>query len=56
MEICPVGAALTHADGQADMTKLTGAFRNYASAPKTSYSNEIINPRKQSGKYMCHLN
>jgi len=39
MEICPVGAELIHADRQADMTNLIGAFRNYASAPKTRYSN-----------------
>jgi len=44
MEICPVGAALRHTNRQADMTKLIGAFRNYASAPKTNYPNEIINP------------
>ena len=37
--ICPVGAALFHADGQTtdgrpDMTKLKDAFRNFVSAPK----------------------
>ena len=26
-KICPVGAALIHADGRTDMTKLTGTFR-----------------------------
>ena len=26
-EICPVGAALIHADGQADVRELAGAFR-----------------------------
>jgi hypothetical protein len=36
MEINPVGAALTHADNQADMTKLIGAFCDYVNEPKTS--------------------
>ena len=46
IKICPVGAESFHADGQmdgrtdgrtngqADMTKLTVAFRNFANAPK----------------------
>jgi hypothetical protein len=29
-----VGAALIHADGRTDMTKLMGAFRDYTKAPK----------------------
>jgi len=33
MKIRPVGAELFHADGQADMTKLTVAFRNFANTP-----------------------
>jgi len=33
MKIRPVGAVF-HAGGQADMTKLTVAFRNIANAPK----------------------
>ena len=32
MKIRPVGAALFHADGQTDTTKLTVAFRNFANA------------------------
>ena len=35
--MCPVGAELFHAgrtDGQADMTKLIGAFGNSAQAPR----------------------
>ena len=39
MKFHPVGAELFHADGlidgQADITKLTVAFRNFANAPKT---------------------
>ena len=34
MKIHSVGAELLHADGQADMTKLTVAFRNFANAGK----------------------
>ena len=35
MKIRPVGAELFRADGkQADMTKLTVAFRNFSKAPK----------------------
>jgi hypothetical protein len=34
MTILPVGTELFHADGQTDMTKLTFAFRNFASASK----------------------
>jgi hypothetical protein len=34
MTILPVGTELFHADGQTDMTKLTVAFRNFASASK----------------------
>ena len=33
MKIRLVGAELFHADGRADMTKLTVAFRNFANAP-----------------------
>jgi len=32
MKIRPVGAELFHADGRADMTNLTVAFRNFAKA------------------------
>jgi len=34
MKIRPVGAELSHADGQTDMTKLIVAFHNYANARK----------------------
>ena len=34
MEIRPVGAGLSHADGQREMTKLIVAFRNFSIAPK----------------------
>jgi hypothetical protein len=34
IKILPVRAALVYADGQADMKKLTVAFRNFANAPK----------------------
>jgi hypothetical protein len=34
MKIRPLGAALSHVDGQTLMTKLTVAFRNCAKAPK----------------------
>ena len=34
MKIPSVGAELVHADGQADVTNLTAAFRNFANAPK----------------------
>jgi hypothetical protein len=36
MKIRPVGAKLSHADEQTDMTKLIVAFRNLANAPKKS--------------------
>ena len=35
MKIGPTGAAMFHADGQTDMTKLTVTFRNFANAPKS---------------------
>jgi len=35
MKIHPVGATLFHADGQADMMKLTVAFKNFVNAPKS---------------------
>jgi hypothetical protein len=34
----PVGAELFHADGQTGMTKPTVAFRNFANAPKNSFT------------------
>jgi len=34
MEIRPKGAELIHADGRTDMTKVIGAFRNYAKVSK----------------------
>ena len=34
MKIRPVGAEFFHADGQTDMTKLIGPFRNFGNAPK----------------------
>jgi hypothetical protein len=34
MKIRPVEAELFHADGQTDMTKLTGAVPNFAKAPE----------------------
>ena len=32
--VCPVVATLIHADRQTDMTKVTGALRDYANAPR----------------------
>jgi hypothetical protein len=47
VKIRPVGAKLSHADGQSDMTTLTFAFRNVANAPKTlknyPVENKILN-------------
>ena len=37
MKIRPVGTELFHADGWTDMTKLTVAFRNFASIYKSPY-------------------
>jgi hypothetical protein len=34
MQIRPVGAESSHADGQTDMTKLIAPFHNFANAPK----------------------
>ena len=42
MEILPLGAALFHADGQTDMTKLVFVARNFANAPKA-----VIPPHAQ---------
>jgi len=39
MKIRPVGFELFYAEGQADMTKLTVAFRNFANAPN-NYSTQ----------------
>jgi len=36
MKSHPVEAELFHAEGRADMMKLTVAFRNFANAPKNS--------------------
>jgi len=33
----PVGAKLIHADRQTDITKLIGAFHQYAKAPKNAF-------------------
>jgi hypothetical protein len=41
MKIHPVGAELFHRDRRTDKTKLVGAFRNFANAPK----NGIFNPQ-----------
>ena len=45
MKIRPMGAELFHADGQADSqpatTKLILAFRNFANAPKTYYTDLV---------------
>jgi hypothetical protein len=52
MKIRPVGAELAHADRRTDMTKLTVAFRNFASAPNNSlphYKLKLpVNPYKVS--------
>jgi len=42
-EICPVGAALIHADGRTDMTKPTGAFREYANTPQSACIFQWVN-------------
>jgi hypothetical protein len=34
MKIRPLGAELIHADGRTDMTKVIGAFLNYAKVSK----------------------
>jgi len=34
IKICPAGAELFLADERADMTKLTGVFRNFSNIPK----------------------
>jgi hypothetical protein len=36
MKIRPLGAGLFHADGQADMTKLTVALHNFTNAPENA--------------------
>ena len=35
-KVRPVGAALIHEDRRTDMTKVTGAFRDFANAPKNA--------------------
>ena len=37
VKICPVEAALFHADRRRDATKLVVAFRNFANAPRMTY-------------------
>ena len=41
MKIRPMGAELSHADGQTDMTKVIVAFRNLANVPKTCVTNSL---------------
>jgi hypothetical protein len=36
-----LGAELFHADGQADETKITVAFRNFANAPNNQPGNSV---------------
>ena len=40
IEIRPVWAELFHSDGPTDMTKLTVSFRNFANAPKMTYTEQ----------------
>jgi hypothetical protein len=44
MKIHLVGAALTHADGRTDVTKVKGAFHDYANAPKKPLSGSSCLP------------
>ena len=70
MKIRPVGAALFHADGRTDMSKLIVVFRNFANAPnndktlqrkqkkkkKVSNKNNTIKYKKQySTVHICFL-
>jgi len=48
--IRPLGAALFHADGQTNMTKLIVAFRNFANAPKKT---EHFTGNKPGHSYTC---
>ena len=41
-QIRPVGAEMSHSDGQTDM-KLTATFRNFAKAPKNGYMDGLVN-------------
>jgi hypothetical protein len=49
MKIRSVGTELFHADGQTDMTKLTVAFRNVATAPKNwlNWLKQVIQETKK---------
>ena len=40
MKICPVGDQFFHADGRANMTKLTIPFHNYENAPEIHMKNK----------------
>jgi hypothetical protein len=42
-KILPVGAEMIHANRRTDMTKLIGAFREYAKVPRNDNLNIIIN-------------
>jgi hypothetical protein len=43
MKINPMGAELSHAEGQTDMPNLIVAFRNFASAPKSKNFHTLQN-------------
>jgi len=42
IKIRPVGAALMYGDRRTDMTKIMGAFRNYANAPEYKFPVSLI--------------
>jgi hypothetical protein len=46
MKIRPGGVELFHADGQTDMTKLTGTFRNFAKETKNASQAYNVNQHK----------
>ena len=54
-EIRPVGAEMFHADGNTDITKLTFAFRNFATASKYNNTYSKVQIKLAKHKYRFRL-
>jgi hypothetical protein len=54
MKIRPVGAELSYADGQTDMTTLIVAFRNFENAPKICSTRSVHVPPSSISRQLIH--